>query len=208
MGALRLKGAQSLDINRLHREGCLRPGWVGGWQWTRDGEKVASISFRAEEECLLLLYRYRSGGGDDWQEIEEPVSIDWTPCHFGGARPWFVCPGVVHGVACRRRVGKLYGPGRYLLCRHCYRLAYQSQREQPYERSLRRANNIRIRLGGDPGVLSPFPEKPKGMHWRTYERLSNRVWRTEGAAEEHLAIQLGRLKARVGRPKRAKGFWT
>jgi hypothetical protein len=111
-------------------------------------------------------------------------------------------------VPCGRRVGKLYGPGRYILYRHCYRLAYQSQREQPYERSLRRANNIRIRLGGDPGVLSPFPEKPKGMHWRTYERLSNRVWRAEGAAEEHLAIQLGRLKARVGRPKRAKGFWT
>jgi hypothetical protein len=81
------RGCRSLDVNRLHREGCLRPGWVGGWQWTRDGEKVASISFRAEEECLLLLYRYRSGGGDDWQEIEEPVSIDWTPCHFGGARP-------------------------------------------------------------------------------------------------------------------------
>jgi hypothetical protein len=39
-------------------------------------------------------------------------------------RPYFVCPGVVNGTACGRRVAKLYGPGRYFVCRHCYRLAY------------------------------------------------------------------------------------
>jgi hypothetical protein len=29
-----------------------RPGWSGGWQWSRDGEKVASIDLRAETERL------------------------------------------------------------------------------------------------------------------------------------------------------------
>ncbi len=43
-----VEACRSLDVNRLHREGCLRAGWVGGWQWTRDGERVASISLRAE----------------------------------------------------------------------------------------------------------------------------------------------------------------
>ena len=149
-------------------------------------------------------------GGDDeeWQDVEEPVPIVWTPCHFGGSRPWFVCPGIVNGVPCGRRVGKLYGPGRYFLCRHCYRLAYQSQREQPHERALRRANSIRMRLGGEPGMLCPFPEKPKGMHWRTYERLRQRVRDAEMVAEERLWVQLGRIKTRPRQAERKLGSLT
>jgi hypothetical protein len=28
-----------------------------------------------------------------------------------------------------------------------------------------------MKLGGSANMLDDFPEKPKGMHWRTYERL-------------------------------------
>ncbi len=181
---------RSLDVNRLHRDGCLRPGWSGTVHWARDGEEAASIGIRASQGRVILTYGHRWLDGA-WQEAEEPVPIVWTPCHFGGSRPWFVCPGIVDGVPCRRRVGRLCGPGRYFLCRHCYRLAYQSQREQPYERALRRANGIRMRLGGEPGMLCPFPGKPKGMHRRTYERLWQRVRDAEIAAEERLWVQLG-----------------
>jgi hypothetical protein len=38
----------------------------------------------------------------------------------------------------------------YFLCRHCYRLAYASQREDRYDRALRRANNIPFGLAGSP----------------------------------------------------------
>ena len=52
--------------------------------------------------------------------------------------------------------------GRYFLCRHCYGLAYQSQREQPHERAFRRANGIRMRLGGDPGdAVAHFQRSPR-----------------------------------------------
>lgn len=27
------------------------------------------------------------------------------------------------------------------------------------------------KVGGNPGLLNPFPRKPKGMHWRTFRRL-------------------------------------
>jgi hypothetical protein len=30
---------------------------------------------------------------------------------------------------------------------------------------------FRKRLGGGGNLLSPFPGKPKGMHWKTYQRL-------------------------------------
>jgi hypothetical protein len=44
-----VEGARSLDINRLNRAGCLRPGYPGGWQWTRDGKRIAAIVVRAAQ---------------------------------------------------------------------------------------------------------------------------------------------------------------
>ena len=41
-----VEACRAIDVNWLHREGCLFAGWTGGWQWTRDGEKVASINLR------------------------------------------------------------------------------------------------------------------------------------------------------------------
>ena len=78
-----------------------------------------------------------------------------------------MCPGT----GCGRRVAILYGPGKYFLCRHCYDLRYESQRENKIYRALHRAQNIRERLGGSRSMLEPFPERPKGMHWSTYLRL-------------------------------------
>jgi len=42
-----------------------------------------------------------------------------------------------------------------------------------------------MRLGGSP-ESEDFPDKPKGMHWRTYDRLR----RVHDAAEERAAIGL------------------
>ena len=111
--------------------------------------------------------------------VKEPVSLEWTPCNFGGERPWFVCPGD----RCGRRVAILYGPGKYFLCRHCYDLRYESQREDKGHRALRRAQKIRQRLGGSANMTKPFPEKPKGMHHDTYMRL---FWEHHEAETEHL----------------------
>jgi len=201
-----VEASRSIDVNRLHREGCLRAGWAGGWQWTRDGEKVASINLRAEEERLHLTYRARVGGGE-WEDVAETVRIVRIPCRFGGTRPYFICPGVVSGIACGRRVAKLYGPGRYFLCRHCYRLAHASQGEGTWDRTLRRANKIKQRLGGDPGMAAPFPPKPKGMWRRTYDRLRERAFEDEMRADEAFALQAERLLARIDNPKRKRRFW-
>jgi hypothetical protein len=118
------------------------------------------------EDAVELHFRVREPGGD-WRSITQTVLLDLQPCHFGGSRPWFICPGA----SCGRRVGVLYGAGVYFLCRHCYRLAYESQREDVWNRMIRRERGIRERLGGSASLLEPFPWKPKGMHWRTYERM-------------------------------------
>jgi hypothetical protein len=86
-----VEGARSLDINRLNRKGCLQPGYYGGWEWTREGERVASIQFWRKGDRLVLSYRVRQHDGE-WQDVEQPTPIVWMPCRFGGARPYFVCP--------------------------------------------------------------------------------------------------------------------
>jgi hypothetical protein len=155
---------------------------------------------------LHLSYRVRTAGGE-WEDIEEPVHIIRVRCRFGGTRPYFICPGVVNGVACRRRVAKLHGPGRYFLCRHCYRLAHASQSEGAWDRALRRANQIKQSLGGDPGMGAPFPPKPKGIWRRTYDGLREQALEGEMLADEAFAIRAERLWARIDNSKRKRRFW-
>jgi len=190
---------RSIDVNRLRREGCLVPGWQGGWNWSRDGKVVASISVRAEANRVNLSYRWKSRGGGEWETVDEPVALDWVPCRLGGERTYFRCPGVVNGIDCGRRVAKLHMGGRYFLCRHCYRLPHASRSESAHDRALHRTQTIRRRLGGDASLLSAFPPKPKGMWWRTYERLRRRAEEAEAIVETALAAHFARLQPRFRR---------
>jgi len=156
-----------LDVRRLQRDGLLRPGYSFGWQWMRNGETVASIQVRAETDRINLQYRHKSGSSD-WKPMDYPVYLDWTNCNLGGRRTWLLCPAR----GCGRRVALLYiGGSGIFACRHCYSLVYASQRETPDERTARRADRIRDRLGWEPGILNGEGNKPKGMHWRSFERL-------------------------------------
>lgn len=175
----------SLNINLLRRAGYLEPFVCGGWQWTGGGERIAWIRLRAEPGRLVLLFRC------DAEDFEQPVAIVWTRCHFGGSRPWFSCS------RCTRRCAKLYVPAgaRYFLCRHCYGLGYESRREQPHYRALRRARKLWARLGDPDGDFVPF--KPKGMHWNTYLRLVDQAEAAEAAADGHFAAHMVRRHARL-----------
>jgi hypothetical protein len=81
-------------------------------------------------------------------------------------------------------VAMLHAAGKYFLCRHCYDLSYQSQREDKMHRALHRAQDIRRRLGGSASMMEPFPEKPKGMHYDTYMGL---FWKHHEAEMEQLS---------------------
>ena len=149
---------------------------------------VGSIQVRTESDRVILSYRQRSGGGE-WKDERYPVRLSWSPCTYGGQRAWFLCPAA----GCGRRVAVLYG-GDIFACRHCYRLAYPSQRETADDRALRRADRIRARLGWEPGILNGDGSKPKWMRWRTFQRLSTKHGAFVGASLAGLAQRLGILK--------------
>jgi hypothetical protein len=165
-----VEGRKSIDVRWLKRKGCLRPGHFTALSWSRNGEPAGSIGATIQEQLVVLNYRWRRGDTNEWEDIEEPVPITWTPCNYGGKRPWFLCPGVVNGRNCGRRVAKLYVAGKYFLCRHCYGLSYSSQNENEMDRALRKVSKLEARLGDCKW------SKPKGMHQRTFERLSSKLF--------------------------------
>jgi len=154
----------SIDIRRWHKKNLLVPGTSFSTRWFRNDKVTGSISVLANEKCVILNYRHKKL--EEWVNINYPVDLEWTSCNFGGKRPWFICPAQ----DCGRRVAILYG-GAVFACRHCYQLAYQSQRENIDDRATRRAEKIRDHMGWEPGILNGEGLKPKWMHQNTFARL-------------------------------------
>lgn len=49
--------------------------------------------------------------------------------------------------------------------------AIKSQHESHLDRQISKAHTIRTKLGGEAGLLTPFPDRPKGMHRKSYQKL-------------------------------------
>lgn len=146
-----------VDVNELHRTARRQIGQTHQWQANQ-----VSISYRV---C---------GPSGRWEDVTLPVQIVNIPCRFGGTRPYFICPGMPYRAACSHRVVKLYCHDGLYLCRRCHHLAYASENEDEMSRVQRRARKIRRRVGGSPDWGAPFPQRPKGMWQRTYERMRRR----------------------------------
>jgi len=184
-----------LDARKISRAGLLTPGRWFNWQWMCNDEVTAAIGLRVESDRVVLNYRNQSRHHNDgeWEPMTYAVRLDWTPCGFGGRRVWWLCPAV----GCGRRVAVLHG-GRVFACRQCNRLAYRGQREADDDRATRRADTIRRWLGWEPGILNGNGWKPKGMHWRTFERLQREHDAHVAAALAGMATRLGLLRGRLG----------
>jgi hypothetical protein len=183
-----------IDVRRWHREGRLHPGQHFPCSWTWGGESLGSIIVQTEAEAVVLMFRSRTSEEGEWKSIEQRVPIAWTECHLGGRRAWFRCTVYSGGRYCGRRVALLYGAGELFACRRCYRLPYASQHESLRHRGLEKARKIRMRLGGSANMFDAFPDKPKGMHWRTYEHLRNAYNAAEARSTKGLMRIVDRLQ--------------
>lgn len=158
-----------LDVRELARRKLLG-GVSCTWRWsnTVTGEELGSIGITTRPGAAWL--NYSSGG----VPVGQDVRISETACHFGGTRPWFQCP------RCGRRVGVLFLRGSNFVCRHCGRVAYASQSDDPIGRGWREQHRLEAKLDEN-------WRRPKHMHHKTRERLVSRIIELEQRRDDALA---------------------
>lgn len=89
-----VEGRQCLDVRELHKAYGIEPG----------NEIFVNFEWQGEQ-------------------LTHEIAVDWTSCHYGGQRPWFVCGD------CEKRVAKLYFRGKRFACRICCDLTYKSSQQ-------------------------------------------------------------------------------
>jgi hypothetical protein len=128
--------------------------------------RVDLASLRREHSIsansMVKISYVRTDGG----QVEATVTFAELPTRFGGRRLWFRCP------SCPRICRILFGSWR-IACRRCHKLRYLTQAETRSSRAIRGMLKIVKRLDPE-ATYNALPPKPKGMHWRTYDRLADR----------------------------------
>lgn len=158
-----------LDAATLRKMGAFTPGALATHEWTNSrGESVGSIQTHSDGRALTLIYRTHTHG-EGWKDRRDRITLEATPCRYGGERLWLTCPGC----GTRRRV--LYCVDGWFRCRDCHDLAYSSTREDAHDRSLRRTRTLQGRLGANTSDVFAIPEKPAGMLWETYSQIATRI---------------------------------
>ena len=172
-----------LDLADFKRHWFER-GFSGTCRWSRGGNPTGSVGYILRPDHMQIHYSVTRQG--EKQRIDERFDFAFTEQPFGGRRRWIICR------SCDQRCRVLYG-GRYFRCRRCYEATYPSQYESIRVPGLSRAERARDRLGGEPGFIYPFPQKPKGMHWRTYMRLETEDRKTCDRMERALYLRFRNL---------------
>ena len=93
----------------------------------------------------------------------------------------------------------MYGLGRYFLCRHCHNLAYASQNEDKVDCLNRKMRKLRTKVGGNyDDLISPFPDKLKGMHWETFLQFEQKDFEANRKKMLIMSAEISRLEAEIG----------
>lgn len=191
-----IESALCLGVGSMFKCGALRADTTtaGGWHWSRDGEKIAAIGYKAslsaESGELRLSYTWTPDGNP--QDVTCTIRLSSLPLQFGGRRWYMHCPYT------QRRVLKLYKFGS--IEQFCSRTAirplptYASQRVSGSDRINAQRWAIRRKIGDTFSDLFGEPYKPKGMRWRTFERYAERDAELAEREAGYLLRLIGRLQ--------------
>lgn len=179
-GKIKCEACSWIDVRAWVREGVLEPGTRFQCRWS-SGNKIAV----AVTDSRRLELRYAIGG----VPVLRSVGLTQTPCNYGGSRTWFVAP------CCGTRVAKLYFRRSTFSCRKCHRLAYHVQSLDPIQRQHYAMARVEALL--DDG------ERPKGMHWSTFDKLQDRMQGIDDRLNLAFTLWAEPLLGRIG-----EGAWA
>jgi hypothetical protein len=192
-----LQDGLKLDLNRLARQGFVRPGcktgpmgirWSHGY-WGEIAAGVITANMSGSYEGWLRINIV--GGNDQW------IILVPRRRHLGGHQWYFVCPSM------KRHVSVLWMPpgAKNFACRQYWgsrRVAYATQFLDRTNRAHHGQSRIKNRLIAD---LDPdewsLPPKPKWMRWRTYNRHVDKFDRYEAILNEGILELLAKFMGRA-----------
>ena len=182
---IRVDEVRSMDILDLQRKKVFSRGSGVTWtsSWSRNGEVVASISYRVESRedgpsGLRFMYTITSNDSGEKKDYNYIIPVVSTSCNYGGKRWWYICPLIVNGRSCLRRCRIVYMPSgsEYFGCRECYQLTYESRQRhrenfyEGFEKPYNAAESARKELG-------------RVRSWKKKEKLWQQLSRAHAAIE-------------------------
>lgn len=157
-----------LDANRLAKEGwfndCAHPAGLITWS---NGDRIG-LHYR--HETLHLNYILNG------KPISQAIDVQRVPCHLGGVRYYFTCPG------CQNRRYKLRSGRDGFYCRHCYRLPYYSQQCGDLDRLIHNKHKVDAKL---------TDKSRAAMRITTRMKLISRLFELEEKIDQEFVRRLG-----------------
>jgi hypothetical protein len=183
-----VRKVERLDVQRYRRDFDADKPRTFALSWPAG----ASMGAQVDAEGLELHYQYRHNG-EDWRPVVCRLALTWTPCNYGGRRPWWTCP------ACGGRCRFVYLAGERFTCRRCARLTYATCQasgnlfEQAQAAGLPGLLTLDARHKGPAAALRRRLERARSPERR--RRLELRIERLEALLPAALGDLMDRLEA-------------
>lgn len=174
-GKAKCEQCQSIDVRLMTRKGWLKSGRHLNIKWSSGG----FLTMDTLDNGINLSYSINGGSLNTYH-----INLSFTTCNYGGTREWFICP------RCNDRKAKLYLRNGRFACRDCQSLRYHSQALDPMARNLLAYSLVQNKLGD-------YDMKPKGMHWKTFERLHMRMDILNGKINQSLCLTIGNFARKI-----------
>lgn len=155
----------TLDCDHMASWGAFTPDRSETVEFDNGAVERLAFKMSADGNAFSVAYQWPSEAQGQLAEFtQSQVRLVRRPCRFGGTRAYFMCP------SCDRTTLRLAVLADGLHCGTCGRVTWNSRREQPLQRLMRKADKLAVQLGCESWRDAPA-RKPVRMRVATFERL-------------------------------------